>query len=151
MPTDNQQHEPSTACERPPSRDVAGTVLRAARLSAGLSSSRLAALADLAEPTILAWENGSSPLASVPVPQLQIVKDALTSAGAQDRLLADLDPAMWCDIIVAALAGGEDVSCLLADPLAADPAFTELLGWSSPEVPPARYRRFTPAAGLRLP
>jgi hypothetical protein len=113
---------------------------------------------------VLAWviarakhaghENGSRPLACVPFPQVQIVRDALRPAGAQDRLLADLDQAMWCDVVLAALAGGEDVSCLLADPLAAGPAFAELLGWVLNGKIPARYRRFAPAAPFphfRLP
>jgi len=80
LPIDNHQPEQASAGERPPSGDVAGTVLRAARLSAGLSRTRLAVSAGLDEKTVLAWEDGTRPLACVPVPQLQVVRDALRSA-----------------------------------------------------------------------
>jgi DNA-binding XRE family transcriptional regulator len=126
--------------------DVAGTVLRAARLSAGLNQAQLAEAVGMAETTILNWENGAESLACVPMPVLEHVKEAMRGAGAHDQLLEDLDPAMWCDVVLATIAGSEDASCLLADPLTRVPAFAELLGWVFNGKIPARYRRFAPAA-----
>jgi transcriptional regulator with XRE-family HTH domain len=146
LPIDHDLPQPAKADDHPPAPDVAGTVLRAARLSAGLSRSQLAEATGLAEQTILAWENGTEPLASVPLPRLEQVKDAMRLAGAQDQLIADLDPAQWCDVVLATLAASEDARCLLADPLAGVPAFAELLGWVFHGKIPARYRRFAPAA-----
>ena len=48
---------------------VAGAVLRAARLSAGMSEAELAIAANLPSKTIRGWEEGSSLLAAVPLPQ----------------------------------------------------------------------------------
>ena len=135
---------PTTCDQQQP--DVAGTVLRAARLSAGLNRTQLAEASGIAEQTIASWENGTEPLACVPVPVLENVKEALRAAGAQDQLIADLDPAQWCDVVLATLAGSADASCLLSDPLAGVPAFAELLGWVFNGKVPARYRRFAPAA-----
>jgi hypothetical protein len=67
---------------------------------------------------------------------------------------------MWADVVLTALADGEDVTCLLADPLAAEPGFADLVGWACAGKTPPRYRRFTPAvpfgrfrpvAGLAFP
>jgi hypothetical protein len=55
--------------------------------------------------------------------------DALLEAGACRPLTADLTVAAWCDLIITAIAGREDVTCLLADPITADGAFDELMAW----------------------
>jgi hypothetical protein len=120
--------------------------LRAARLSAGLNRAQLADQASLEETSIECWEQGSRPLAKVPAHQLGLLKAALRSAGAQARLVANLDPAMWGDVVLAALANGEDVTCLPADPLATEPGFADFLGWACAGKIPARYRRFAHAA-----
>jgi hypothetical protein len=36
---------------------------------------------------------------------------------------------VWWDLVIAAIAGGEDTSCLMADPLAREAAFSELPTW----------------------
>jgi transcriptional regulator with XRE-family HTH domain len=105
---------------------VAGAVLRSARRSARISQARLAAACGVTEKTVRAWENGSSPLGAVPMPQVGALIDALLEAGACRPLTADLTVAAWCDLIITAVAASEDVTCMLADPIAADDRFGEL-------------------------
>lgn len=126
---------------------VAGAVLRAARLSAGLTGGQLAAAAGVDEHTILYWEKGTEPLASVVVTQVETLKDALRTARAGEQLIADLDASIWCDVVLGAMAAHPDISLLLADPLARDPAFGELLGWAVSGNVPARYARFASDLG----
>lgn len=132
----------ATAGAESPQAHVAGTVLRAARLSAGLSSRQLAAAAGVDEQTIIFWERGTEPLASVPVTQIEILKGALRTAGADEQLIADLDAAAWCDVVLGVMAAHDDISCLLADPLARERAFGELLSWAISGNHPARYAPF---------
>ncbi len=135
---------------------IAGAVLRSARRSAGLGAAQLAAAADVSEATVRAWESGSSPIASVPLLQVERIEGGLLAAGADHRLVADLAVAAWCDLVIQAIAGSEDISCLLADPLAREDAFGELLAWSIADQRPARYQPFAnpgrllPTAGLTL-
>lgn len=133
-----------------PAGVVAGAVLRSARSSSGLSRRLLAGAADVNEATLGSWEDGSEPLAFVPAPLVQRLEMALRAAGAESRLVAELAVAAWCDLVIFAMTDAEDPSCLLADPLAADPAFCELLTWSVTGQPPARYRAYT-APGQLLP
>jgi transcriptional regulator with XRE-family HTH domain len=132
---------------------IAGAVLRAARQSAGLSPSELAAAVDVSDTRILSWETGAEPLAAVPVPLTGRLKSALRTAGAKARLVDDLDPAAWCDLFFEAISAGEDVTCLLADPLASEPAFTDLFTWVTTGQPPARYAPYadTMPADFRRP
>ena len=146
--TQRQQAAPSRHAT--PAGVVAGAVLRSARLSSGLSRRLLAAAADVDEVTLCSWEDGSGPLAFVPVPQVQRLEMALRAAGAESRLVAELAIAAWCDLVILAITDAEDLGCLLADPLAADPAFCELLRWSVTGQPPARYRPYA-APGQLLP
>ncbi len=138
LSTDNDAADDS----RLPEGTVAGSVLRAARLSAGLDPGQLAARAGVNEQTIHSWEKGHEPLASLPVTQLDGLKAALRTAGAHEQLIADLDTAAWCDIILSAIAEHDDLACLLADPLAREAAFGELLGWAISGHTPARYTPF---------
>jgi hypothetical protein len=119
-------------------------------LSSGLSRRLLAAAADVTEATLGSWEDGSEPLAFVPAPQVQRLEMALLAAGAESRLVTELAAAAWCDLVILAITDAEDPSCLLADPLAAEPAFCELLTWSVTGHPPARYHPYN-AAGQLLP
>ena len=135
---------------------VAGTVLRAARLSAGLSQAALATAVQAALATavnvtpgiVRSWENGSHPLASVPMPDVAHLETALLTHGADQQLVADLSAAAWCDLIILAVADNEDPTCLIADPITSDFPFRELLAWSLTGRIPARYRPF--AAGQSL-
>jgi transcriptional regulator with XRE-family HTH domain len=124
---------------------IAGAVLRAARLSAGLSTSELAAAVDVSNTLIASWEIGAEPLASVPVPLTDRLKSALRTAGSEARLVDDLDPAAWCDLLFEAVTAEEDVTCLLADPLATEPTFTDLFTWAITGHPPARYAPYADA------
>ena len=117
-------------------------MLRAARLSAGLSEAMLASAAGVEEAAIRGWENGSRCLASAPYAQVGQLEAALRAAGSDYRLLADLTPAAWCDLVLLALSGDGDVACLLADPLAGGDTFSELLGWSLAGRVPERFRRY---------
>jgi hypothetical protein len=119
---------------------VAGAVLRAARLSARLTPAQLGEAVGVGEPVIGAWEAGCEPLADVAYPILQRLEAELAAAGAGADLVHDLTPAIWCDLVIAAVSDGQDISCLLADPTAAEPEFGELLAWSAGFCPPARYR-----------
>ena len=65
---------------------VAGTVLRAARLSAGVTETVLACEAGLPEELIRAWEDGSLAFASASETEAKQLKDALYGARAQDQL-----------------------------------------------------------------
>jgi hypothetical protein len=84
------------------------------------------------------------------------VETALRADGAEPALVADLAVAAWCDVIVLAITGEQDLHCLLADPLATQDSFRELLAWSIADQPPARYRpyvsprRLIPVADLGL-
>jgi transcriptional regulator with XRE-family HTH domain len=127
---------------------VAGAVLRSARLSARVSQARLAAACGVTENTIRAWENGSSPLASTPMPQVEAVIAALHQAGACRLLTADLVVAAWCDLVIAAVAAREDPTCLMADPITADRAFGELMAWCLEGRVPQRYRPYATTGQL---
>lgn len=120
----------------------AGAVLRSARCSARVSQARLATACGVAEKTIRAWENGSSPLAAVPIQQVEAVIAALHHAGACRLLTTDLVAAAWCDLVITAVAASEDVTCLLADPITSDSAFGELLAWCLDGRVPPRYRPY---------
>jgi len=152
--TEERTNEPSQ--QMSPPGVIAGAVLRSARRSAGLSPAQLTAAADVSEATVLSWDSGSSPIASVPLLQVERIEGELLAAGADHRLVADLAVAAWCDLVIQAVAGSEDISCLLADPLAREEAFGELLAWSIADQRPARYQAFAnpgrllPTAGLTL-
>lgn len=125
---------------------VAATVLRAARLSAGLSQDELAEAQHVSTDAVRAWEDGTTQLASLPIAYVDLLKDTLSAAGADQQLVADLDAGAWCDVVLMTLAGGEDASCLLADPLASEPGFSDLLGWAISGQVPVRYSSFEEAA-----
>jgi len=148
-PNDRTEHDASEVRQRK-SRPgvVAGTVLRAARWSAVLSTAHLAVAVGVIEPVVLSWEAGTSPLTSVPMPQIQQLEDTLRAAGAEHQLVADLAVAIWCDLVIQAIADGQDTSCLLADPLASEDTFAELLAWCIADERPARYQPFTPPGRL---
>jgi hypothetical protein len=93
-----------------------------------------------------AWEDGTEPLASAPISQLDNLIDRLRAAGADPDLVADIDAAAWSDVVLAAMAGKEDTSCLLADPLACTRNFAELLDWASTGNIPARYSPYASSA-----
>ncbi|MGH3276862.1 MAG: helix-turn-helix domain-containing protein [Streptosporangiaceae bacterium] len=122
---------------------VAGAVLRAARLSAGLTEARLAIAAGLPLKTIREWEEGSSPLAAVPLAEVERLEAALRKTGADPRVVADFTTAAWCDLVILAMINDEDTSCLMADPISRDVAFGELLLWSLAGHIPPRYQPYT--------
>jgi hypothetical protein len=123
---------------------VAGAVLQAARTSAGLTPAALAAAVGTDEATVGAWECGSVSLATIPYPQIGRLTAALRAAGADHQVVADLDAAAWCDLVISAVAGDgdDDVSCLLADPVACGEVFGEMLAWALIGSVPSRYRQY---------
>ena len=121
---------------------VAGAVLYSARRSARASQTTLAAACGVTANTIRAWEDGSSPLTSVSMPQIKVLIAALHDAGACRLLTADLTVAAWCDLIIAAVANSEDVTSLLADPTTTDEAFGQLMAWCLKGHIPRRYRPY---------
>ena len=127
---------------------VAAAVLRAARTSARLTETGLAIACEADEATIRAWEDGTQPLTTVPVPQLELVKRSLTNAGASTRIVADLDAGAWCDLVMLAVAGSGDCTGLLADPISVEATFRELLGWALHGHIPPRYARYVLPAAL---
>lgn len=140
-PHDRAEEEPRQADSLAVQPDsVAGAVLRSARCSANLSPAGLAAIAGISEAALRAWEDGSSPLASAPLQQINQLEAGLLTAGAEPHLVADLAAGAWCDLVIEAIAESADVSCLLADPLAREDTFSELLAWSVTGQPPGRYR-----------
>jgi transcriptional regulator with XRE-family HTH domain len=129
---------------------VAGTVLRAARLSAHLTQAQFAEVTGVDEANVAAWEDGHEPLAGVPYPVFGRIESVL-AVSAEPGLAADLTVAVWCDLVVTAIAGGQDITCLMADPTAAEPAFGELLTWSAGGQRPARYRPYAGPGPLLQP
>ncbi len=127
---------------------VAGAVLHSARRSARISQARLAAACGVTDKTIRAWENGSAPLTSVPMRQVQLLIAALHEARACRPLNADLIVAAWCDLVIAAVAASEDVTCLLADPITTENAFSELMAWSLDGRVPQRHLPYAPTGAL---
>jgi len=121
---------------------IAGAVLLSARRSARASQTTLAAACGVTANTIRAWEDGSSPLTSVSMPQIKVLIAALHDAGACRLLTADLTVAAWCDLIIAAVANSEDVTSLLADPTTTDEAFGQLMAWCLKGHIPRRYRPY---------
>jgi transcriptional regulator with XRE-family HTH domain len=123
---------------------VAGAVLQAARTSAGLTPAALAATVGADETAVCAWECGSASLATVPYPQIDRLSAALRAAGADHQLVADLDAALWCDLVIGAVAGDgdDDLACLLADPIACGEVFGEMLIWALIGSVPSRYRQY---------
>lgn len=119
---------------------VAGTVLWSARLSACVTETALAAVFNVSVTAVRDWQAGSSPLADLPQPQLAALRTALHDIGADQRIVADLDTAMWCDLVIGAIADNDDIRCLLADPIASEKAFAELLAWALAGTVPDRYQ-----------
>jgi transcriptional regulator with XRE-family HTH domain len=130
---------------------VGGTVLRAARLSAYRTQAQLAVAVGVDEASLAGWEDGTDPLTAVAYPVLERLEAELAAAGAQADLVEDLAIALWCDLVIEALAGSQDITCLMADPAAAEDAFGELLAWSVAEHRPARYRQYAGPGPLLRP
>lgn len=120
-------------------RLIAHMVLRTARFSAGLTCEQLAERLGVDETTVLSWEKGTMPLASLQVAEFDRLKETLLAAGAHCELVADLEAACWCDVVIEAIVQHEDIACLLADPLACNPVFKDLLAWAVAGVVPLRY------------
>jgi transcriptional regulator with XRE-family HTH domain len=137
-----QVPRPSRSLMRPGA--VSGAVLRAARLSAGVSEAVLASAAGVTEAAIRGWEDGSRALATERYSRVEQLERALRVVEADARLVADLAPAAWCDLVLAALMsdGEGDLASLLADPLAAGEAFGELFAWAVDGRVPVRSRPF---------
>ncbi len=76
------------------------------------------------------------------MPQVEAVIAALNNAGACHLLTADLVVAAWCDLLIAAVAASKDVTCLLADPIAVEDAFGELMAWCMEGRVPQRHRPY---------
>jgi transcriptional regulator with XRE-family HTH domain len=127
---------------------VAGAVLRSARLSADLGQESLAAMTGVSEETIRAWEDGSSPLASVPLPRVATLEASLRASGADPNLVVDLGVAAWCDLVILAVAHHEDTACLMADPIAVNPVFAELLAWCLTGHVPERHQPYVETGPL---
>jgi transcriptional regulator with XRE-family HTH domain len=127
---------------------VAGAVLRSARMSAGLSREDLAEVLGASVETIRAWEDGSSPLASVPLPHVEMLEASLRASGTDPDLVMDLGVAAWCDLVILAVAQREDTTCLMADPIAVDPAFAELIAWCLTGHVPERHQPYVETGSL---
>jgi hypothetical protein len=63
----------------------------------------------------------------------------------------DLTIALWCALVIGATAGSHDVTCLMADPVAAEDAFGELLAWSATDQRPERYNQYAGQGPLLHP
>lgn len=139
VPHDGREEIGLHAFHPPNGEVIAPAVLRVARISARVTEAGLAAACAVDEATIRAWEDGSQPLTAVPAPQLEELKGVLVDVGAEPLLVADLDPAAWCDLVIRAIADSADCTSLLADPLTAEGPFRELLAWALDGRIPTRY------------
>jgi transcriptional regulator with XRE-family HTH domain len=128
---------------------AAGTILRCTRRSAGISQTELADAMGINEEVVRAWEEGSTPLASVPLPRVTALEASLRRAGASADMVADLAAACWCDLIFAAIAEHQDITTLLADPITRETAFGELLAWCIAGCVPERYKPYADLRPLR--
>jgi transcriptional regulator with XRE-family HTH domain len=117
-------------------------VLRCARLSAGISRAELAVTTGVSAQKVQSWEEGSSLLASVPLPRIAALATSLRRTDASARLVADLETAAWCDLVLLAIADHEDTACLMADPITRETAFGELLAWCLAGHVPERYQPY---------
>jgi len=145
---DQYQNQEQAGAGEPRPGIVAAAVLRAACSSARMSEAFIARASGVSKDTIQSWADGTCRLASVAVSQLERLEGALLTAGAEPALVADLSPAAWCDLVLDAIAAGEDTRLLLADPVAGTSAFRELLAWAVTGRVPVRYRRYSPSGPL---
>jgi transcriptional regulator with XRE-family HTH domain len=128
-----------------PTGIIGGAVITAARRSGHLTRPKLARLLNVSTASLRAWENGSTPLFSVPYGQLQQLAEALGGAGAQvGQELGELLLAAQCDLLLAGmLQGFEDYAEV--PPTEGDSADAEvargLLRWALAGVIPERYRQ----------
>jgi hypothetical protein len=76
------------------------------------------------------------------MPRVDAVIAALHDAGACRLLTADLVAAAWCDLVIATVTASEDVTSLLADPLATEKPFRELMTWCLDGRVPSRHRPY---------
>lgn len=130
---------------------IAGAVLAAARNSAGLSTQELARLAGVGPQIVMGWEDGTRPLCTVIPDQLARLEAALSRAGANPEIVADLPVASECDMLVAGLVHGLDYFPADVPPADQDDARTrarELLGWVIAGLVPARYAARAPRPPL---
>jgi hypothetical protein len=65
----------------------------------------LAAAIGVDESSIAGWEDGTDPLAEVAYPVLERLESELADAGGQANLVKDLTTALWCDLVIEAIAG----------------------------------------------
>ncbi|HUY45108.1 MAG TPA: helix-turn-helix transcriptional regulator [Streptosporangiaceae bacterium] len=124
---------------------IAGAVLAAARNSAGMSTQELARRAGVSPQIVTGWEDGTRPLCALVPDQLTRVETALSQAGADPGIVADLPIASECDMLVAGLVHGLEL--LPADVPSADEddartRARELLGWAITGLVPQRYAAY---------
>jgi transcriptional regulator with XRE-family HTH domain len=123
---------------------VAGAVLRAARLSANLTVAGLAGATLVSPRRICRWERGDLPLGAESPATLTGLAAALLAAQADPMIVADLETAIWCDLIISGLTEGW--LSHLDEP--ADALVLELLAWAASGMAPARYIPYTEPAPL---
>jgi hypothetical protein len=129
-----------------PSGAVAGAVLRAARVSARLSTQRFAALLLVAPAAAKGWEQGVQPLATVPGDCMDRIVAVLRDASADEAIVADLHVAAWCDMTIDCVTREPDshlTAAILTDELAWADNFRELLAWALTGTTPASYSRYS--------
>ena len=79
---------------------ITGSVLKLARLSAGLSQEALAELLGVSLDTVQGWESGRRPMPATRASALVDVRYELVTADANADLVAALDPAMQADWLI---------------------------------------------------
>jgi transcriptional regulator with XRE-family HTH domain len=79
---------------------ITGSVLKLARLSAGLSQEALAELLGVSLDTVQGWESGRRPMPATRAGALVDVRYELVTADADPDLVAVLDPAMQADWLI---------------------------------------------------
>jgi hypothetical protein len=141
-PLDRQVVQGVRACQSmaPVGHSVAGAVLRAARNSAGISRATLAAMIGITGDAISVWERRPGQLASAPPSDVRRLQAALSGAGASRQMIADIEIAACCDLVVQAISRGESNTSSTGDTVPLATAFAELLIWAVIGRTPTRYR-----------
>lgn len=124
---------------------IAGSVLAAARRTAGLTQEGFAEAIGSHADTVKSWESGRRSLGSVQAGQVTRVRRRLLRLGAEPSLVARLDAAIDADDFTAQVISG-DCGALASEVITRP--WTGLVAWAVGQGPPAGLTSQAAQAGL---